>query len=320
MGHAHARAYQALGREVVGVADPPSPANAAQLAAACGAQVFDSVDALLADPRIDMISVTVPTPAHREVVCKAAAAGKHVVCEKPVSRTLEDADAMIDAAEQAGVQLFIGHVVRYFPEYAHARAAAQRGELGQIAVVRTTRAGLQPTGFGGWYQDLAKSGGLILDLVIHDIDWLRWCFGEVERVFAQTSKTRVADSPEYALATLKFQSGVIAHVEGSWAHAGPFRYGFEVAGSNGLVEFDNLRAAGVVAHQLERPGHVHMEYPYTDAPLKEELGDFVAAVETGRPARVTAHDAREALRIGLACLESALTGQPVSLVSGGDQR
>lgn len=317
MGHGHARAYQALGQELVGVADPPSPANAERFAAALGGKVFASVEELLADPTIDLVSVTVPTPAHREVVCKAAAAGKHIVCEKPLARTLEDADAMIAACRDAGVRLFAGHVVRYFPEYEHVKSAIDRGDLGQIGVVRTTRGGSEPTGFQSWYRDLDRSGGLLVDLAIHDIDWLRWCFGEVERVYATSSKTRVPESPEYALAILRFESGVIAHVEGSWAHPGPFRYAYEVAGSKGVAEFDNLRSAGIVAQTHEHPGVVQSEYPYVEQPLLSELQDFVRAIQSGEQARVTAEDARAALRISLACLESARTGQPVWLKKEG---
>src|SRR5262245_24018116 len=97
------------------------------------ARIYDDLDALIND--VDVVDVCTPTHTHHEIVLKAAAAGKHVVCEKPLARTLKQANEMIDACQKAGVRLLVAHVVRFFPEYVLAKTAVERGEIGQVAVV-----------------------------------------------------------------------------------------------------------------------------------------------------------------------------------------
>src|SRR5690606_8031401 len=131
----------------------------------------------------------------------AAAAGKHVFCEKPISISIEDAKAMVEACEKAGVTLMVGHVLRFFPEYDAARDAVAGGRLGDPKVIRATRASAFPTwGSDNWFADESRSGGPIVDLIIHDIDWIRWTFGEVQRVYAKRTE-------RYALVTLRLESG-----------------------------------------------------------------------------------------------------------------
>ena len=184
MGSVHARHWNAVpGAELVGVLDPRR--DAAQAAG----PAYSDWDTLLSQARPDIVDVCTPTPFHREYVERAAAAGKAIFVEKPLTRTLADCDAMVAAVERAGVPAMSGHVLRYFPEYAEAKRLVDAGGVGKPAAIRTARmAGFPDLGSRpNWYGDPAQSGGLVLDMILHDFDWLRWTFGPITPRFRQRS-------------------------------------------------------------------------------------------------------------------------------------
>ncbi len=128
-------------------------------------------------------------------------AGKHILCEKPLGRTLAQAQEMTAACEAAGVKLMVAHVVRFFPDYAQARRRVMAGEIGRPAVIRLSRESFQPKkAADNWFVDDAKSGGMVLDLMIHDLDYARWVAGPVTQVFAKSTGT-------HALAILTHAAG-----------------------------------------------------------------------------------------------------------------
>ena len=245
IGAIHLGAYANMPEvEVVGVADT-RPETAAAGAALVGARAYPSYEELVAAEHVDVVDVCLPTAYHRELALGAACAGKHVVLEKPIARTLEDAEAILEAFSGTENRLFVGHVVRFFPEYVKIKARMDAGELGTVGVVRTSRRSPFLTGWNDWYADWRMSGGVLLDLVIHDFDFLRWTLGEVERVYARGVLGREYNRLDYALVTLRFEGGAIAHVEGQWGYPGPFNYSIEVAGSRALVTADSKESPSV---------------------------------------------------------------------------
>lgn len=134
---------------------------------------YPTIEALFEEAEVDVIDICVPTYLHRGYVETAARAGKHVICEKPMARTLADAQAMIDVCEENGVRLFIAQVLRFFPQYRKAYELLQAGAVGQVGTVRTTRGGVFPTSWNDWYASAENSGTLIVDMIIHDFDFLR---------------------------------------------------------------------------------------------------------------------------------------------------
>lgn len=314
MGAVHAQVYAAMpGVELVGILDARG-VRATELAQRLGTRAYGSWEELLRQADPDVVDICVPTYLHREFTERAARAGKHVICEKPMARTLADARAMLAACERAGVRLFIAHVLRFFPEYVRARELVLQGVVGQPGVIRTTRAGAHPTATDDWYAAYALSGGATLDLIIHDFDWLRWTFGEVERVYAKTLRGRDTQRLDYALVTLRFASGAIAHVEGSWAHREGFHTRLEIAGTRGLVEFDSRLATPLKVHvdraEGNGPGVAVPESPLARSPYYLELEHFIDCLRTGATPRVTAEDGYKALAIAIAALVSAATGRP----------
>jgi len=149
----------------------------------------------------------------------------------------------LDAFSGEGPRLFVGHVVRFFPEYVGIKDKIDAGELGTIGVVRTSRRSPFLSGWNDWYTDWRVSGGVLVDLLIHDSDFLRWAIGDVERVYACGVLGREYNRRDYALVTLRFESSAIAQVEGHWGYPGPFNYSIEVAGSRALLSADSTEPA-----------------------------------------------------------------------------
>ena len=318
MGSVHSRHWNTMpGAELVGVLDPR--ADAARVLG----QAYSDWDTLLSQSKPDIIDICTPTPFHRDYVEQAAAAGKAIFVEKPMARTLADCDAMITAVERTGVPAMSGHVLRYFPEYAAAKMLVDAGGVGRPAAIRTARmAGFPDSGLRpNWYGDSGQSGGVVLDMILHDFDWLRWTFGPIAHVYAKglVNQAKHAGRLDYALVTLRFASGAVGHVCGSWAHPGGFHATFEIAGDAGMIEHDSARSAPLTA-SLRPSGDAEKGVALaenTTAPLEDpyflEIAAFVSALERSQPPPVTLHDAREATRIALAALESIQTGKRVLL-------
>ncbi|BDI29014.1 dehydrogenase [Capsulimonas corticalis] len=318
MGGWHANQWKHVeGAELVGVLDPR------QEAAHAHGPVFSDWDTLLSKAKPDIIDICTPTPVHREYVELAAAAGKAIFVEKPLSRSIEDCEAIIKAVEKAGVPAMAGHVVRYFPEYAAAKRIVDEGGVGKPATVRTARMSGFPTitGRENWYANAEKSGGVVLDMILHDFDWLRWTFGPVTRVMAKGlfGTGRFDERLDYALVTLRFESGVVGHVTGSWAHPSGFQTTYEVAGDKGLISHDSNKSVSLSSNLRSKDGAgagvTVPESPMfvTDDPYYKELNAFVQALRAGVTPPVTVYDALEAARIALAALESIETGKAVTL-------
>lgn len=325
MGTIHARSCMDIPEADVAWVVDTDIARATALADAFGARATDDPDEALADPDVKAVIVAVPTYLHRAVAERAAARGKHILCEKPLARTREDAKAIIAACERASVRLMVGHVVRFFPEYVRIRDELQRGAIGQVGVARAARLNVYPAsvqGGGGraWYADLALSGGPILDLMIHDLDTLRWYFGAVERVFARgLSHTPYQPDVDYALAILRFASGVIAHVEASWAHSG-FRSAIEITGEHGALRHASEEAVAIrverVASAPSQSGALVPRGPLPAGPYEIGLRHFLGCLASGAPFLTDGEEGLQSLELALAVLESARTARPIHFAGG----
>ena len=275
-----------------------------------GARPYASYDELVSAEDVEVVDVCLPTAFHKDLALRAAGEGRHVILEKPIARTIEDAGEILDAFSGGGPRLFVGHVVRFFPEYVGIRDKIEAGELGTIGVVRTSRRSPFLTGWNDWYADWRVSGGVLVDLLIHDFDFLRWTLGNIERVYARGVQGREYNRLDYALVTLRFEGGAIAHVEGHWGYPGPFNYSIEVAGSRAILTADSTEPAALdlVGSRAEAPDLASGRSPY-----ERELAHFVRCIATGEEPVVKPDDAYEALRISLAATESIVKGEPVTL-------
>lgn len=318
MGRAHAAAWSATDAQIVGFVSKESDASL-ELADLYGATVYADLDALIAD--VDVVDICTPTHLHRDMVLAAATAGKDVVCEKPLARSVAQGQEMIAACAAAGVRLYVAHVVRFFPEYAQAKAQVDAGVVGKPAVLRCTRGSFQPKkAVDNWFVDFEKSGGMMLDLMIHDLDYVRWVAGDVQTVFAKKlSSTHPEADVDHGLVILTHKGGAISHVEGSWAYPPPiFRTKFEIAGSNGLIQQDSGKTAAIGLHHYQRANGDVPDVPLPSSPLSEDpyttqIKAFYKSMVEDTAVPVTGADGLAALQIALAAIESAATGLPVHL-------
>jgi predicted dehydrogenase len=317
MGKAHAAGWAQTAAHIVGFCS--QDARGAEVAAQYGAPLLQ-MDALL--DVCDVIDICAPTHLHHEMTLRAAAAGKHIVCEKPLARTYAQGIEMVNVCQEAGVWLLVAHVVRFFPEYWRAKQIVDAGDIGNVAVVRLTRASYLPrVAADSWFFDSARSGGMILDLMIHDFDYARWVAGEVKSVFARSVRgTNPSAAEDYCLALLQHESGAISNVEGAWAYPPPmFRTALEIAGDTGLIEHPAESSTPISVHlkQKESSGGTGVGVPgspMAEDPYVTEIKHFYDVL-TGKLAapRVTAEDALSALRIALAAGQSAQTGRAVMI-------
>ena len=318
----HLDAWAQLPVELVGYYDVDQAA-AERAVAKYGGQAFPTLDALL--DAVDMVDICTPGTAHKGPVLAAAAAGKAIICEKPLARSLADCEEMVAACATAGVPLYPAHVVRFFPQFARIKEALDGGALGNPGVIRTTRAGSFPRPGGSfssaYYGDFARSGRVVLDVGIHDLDFQRWCCGEVTHVFTRGTTFTEEPRNDHALITLRFANGAIGHVQCAWAlPSGVFRTRVELAGDDGIAEWDSLDVPSLLVQQrseddtgVETLGHSPWDAELQ--PYYAELAHFVDCYENGTPPRATGHDGLMAVKLALAAIESMRSGAPVEIAT-----
>jgi predicted dehydrogenase len=212
---------------------------------------------------------------------------------------------MVRACDDAGVRLAVGHVVRFFPEYRRAKELLDTGALGRAAIATLTRGTLSVGAARAWYLDAAKSGGVVLDLMLHDLDVLRWWFGEPARVYGKRAVG--GGALEYALATIRYDDRPIVQLEASWAEHAGFRTTFEVRGDRGLLVHDSRAQAPFVVQSPAGDGGAGVIPAPTlrETPYRRQLRDLTERLARGEGPLVDGREGLRSLALGLAVIESA---------------
>ena len=319
MGVTHAAGWAETEAELIGIV-AETTAEATALAKQYNLKIYPDLASML--PDVDVVDICTPTHLHHEMTLQAAAAGKDIICEKPLARTTVQAREMIDACRAAGVKLLVAHVVRFFTEYAMAKASVVRGEVGKPGVIRLNRGSFRPKKPAGtWFLDESKSGGILMDLMIHDFDYARWIAGDVESVFAKKVTTTNPNAPvDYGLAILKHRNGTLTHIVGSWAYPPPtFRTRVEIAGDGGLIEFDSSDTAPitnlVAKPRSDSPDVGLPSSPVAESPYTTQIKEFYSVLLGEKHPRIEAGDGMAAVQIAEAAIQSAATGKAVVLES-----
>lgn len=260
----------------------------------------------------DVVDICTPTHTHYDIACQALEAGKDVICEKPLCRRSDEARQLIQKAEACGKRLFPAHVVRYFPPYAQLKSAVESGSLGDLAVLRFTRSGTFPH-WSSWFGDYEKSGGLIMDLMIHDIDQATWLAGPVTSVYAtQTDKMNSDSRLAAAHCILTHSSGAISYIRGLWgAKTTTFETSFHVSGSHGYVSYDSSQDHMIRLNGLASSETGIVPASTADDPYGNQLADFVSAIDSGSDTRVKATDGLYAVYLAELAQESINRGTPI---------
>jgi predicted dehydrogenase len=316
MASTHATHYAALrDRAQVRVVCGLDSDRVAALADRLGADAGDDWEAALAAPGVEAVDVCLPTPLHRPVAVRALAAGLHVLLEKPVALTLEDADAIGAAADASGRVLMIGHVLRFAAEIVELRRLVDSGELGRPLAASAVRLS-PPADWNDWMRDPMRSGGTLVDLAIHDFDVLGALLGPARRVHAR------------AVANGTHVSALVEHERGEGTVAAshamptsyPFTAGLRVLCEGGLIEHRFIAGAGdevadsdVVSVLAVHPadGEPREFSAPGDDPWRTEIERFLDCVQAGTPpADGTLAQARAALEVALAARRSLESGLP----------
>jgi UDP-N-acetylglucosamine 3-dehydrogenase len=324
MARCHANHWQRIDEVELRAVVSLDSESARGLPGAESAKHFESLSEALADEALEtsIVDVCSPTPTHKPLALEALAAGRNLLLEKPMARTAADCDEIAAAARTAGTTVMVAHVLRYFPEFELGKRRVEAGAIGVPAAVRTARmAGYPSGGWNKWYSDPALSGGVVMDMIIHDFDWLLWTFGPVNRVFAKGlyKNPNYVGKLDYALCTLHHTSGVLSHVTGSWAHTGGFRTTFEICGDAGMIVHDSTAAAPLTISLREaepgKPGVAIPESPMApgDDPYYREIRHFTDCVLTGKQPDITLADAMAAVQVAEAALKSIETGEMVEV-------
>ena len=252
---------------------------------------------LIADANVDAVDICLPTPLHALVAIAALRAGKHVLCEKPMSLSLDECTAMERAAAESGRHLMVAHCLRYWPHYMTAKEILDRGEYGRAVYANFHRTSGAPVWSGsGWFMRPEESGG-VLDMHIHDIDAALWWFGRPAKI---TAIGHVHDGvPLTADAHWHYDGGPLVHLHSAWdLHGGAFRHGFRIVLEKATLTHDLAIEGGAL--QLTAGGKT------TTIPLPEpavhqaEIDDFAARIARGEPTpHITPAESRAAVEIGL---------------------
>jgi myo-inositol 2-dehydrogenase/D-chiro-inositol 1-dehydrogenase len=314
--HAEALAHRVPGARLVAIADP-RPGAAAAVAAPLGARAHTDPAELFSDQQVEAIVIAASSTAHTRLILAAIGAGKAVFCEKPMAQTLEDADRAIAAANSAGLPLQVGFNRRFARAFREAHDVIAAGGIGTPQLLRslTRDPGLaNPGAVPPWT--------VFTQTLIHDFDALNWLNPGAEAVEAYATADALV-APDFkgaglldtAVVVVKFDNGAIATAEANFSAVYGYDVRAEIFGSAGMVSAGDTALTGMTHHtaagRAQRTVRGDVEL-FRDA-YAAQFASFVEAVRTGQAPEVTGVDARRALAIALACIESYQARGPVPI-------
>jgi predicted dehydrogenase len=309
IGETHAIAYNSLPKVELTMIVDRNLAGATALANRFHAHACSDLDAILHSD-IDLVSICTPTPSHADIANTLMKAGKHVLCEKPIAINLEQAQTMIDTASQTGAKLMVAHVSRYEVDHRKAWEIINRGDIGPLRMAFHSITSTYPNWSNqNWLGDENQSGGPIVDLAIHGVDYLLWLFqSRVDRVYALGSHKTTGNN-HYALVQLHFSNGGLGLIETSWAHppSAPLQCRVELTGSLGTIAWNYQRIESMQVFTDGQPTVSHVlegENSYAC-----EIAAFLECIENDLPVPIPGIEAQSALQICLAAQESLRTGR-----------
>lgn len=319
--HLHAEAYilnirQSPGVQLIGLADDDA-SRGRRYAQENNTHYFPNYPALL--EAVEAVIICSENIYHRPLAEMAAAAGVHVLCEKPLATTLTDAQAIIDACRTAGVTLMTAFPMRFNSPVVQLKERLDQGHLGKVYLYSTTNQGRMPINERAWFVDKKLAGGgAVMDHTVHLADILRWYTGsEVVEVFAQINRIMHAETVDVetaGLIMLTFADGTFASIDASWSK--PLNYPTWGGLTMEIIAERSLTIIDAFSQNLNRftqqpPANAWL---YWGSDADQGLVDeFVSAIGQNRPPMVTGEDGYQALAITLAAYESAASGRPVNI-------
>ena len=277
---------------------------------------FSDLDGMLADPDIDMVDLCLPSFMHEEFAVKIARAKKHILIEKPIAFTFEAARNIFTTARENGVRVMVAQVLRFWPEYVKIKEICDSGALGEIITVYAARLGQMVT-WVDWYKDPAKSGETLMNLTLHDIDFLHYMLGKPISVYSAGYKD-VNNNYNDVMNIFRFEGGVNAMVDGSLSMTAgyPFTMRMRVLGTKGTLEFsysagENIGPESTTSLIWYRSGEKgeKLEVENYDG-YGKEIEHFAECISAGKDSEiVTEQSVMQVLTSVLAAKESLTKGE-----------
>jgi UDP-N-acetylglucosamine 3-dehydrogenase len=300
-GRNHARVYRELPDvELTAVADM-NPQTAKQCGDRYGVPSYNEPNPILNDPKIELVSICTPTITHHEIALAAIEAGKHVLVEKPMTNTVNEAKHLIKKAEKHGVKLSVGFVERFNPAVQEAIKRVSEGEIGDILLALASRVSRSPGRIG--------DVGVVKDLAIHDIDIVNHLFGEKAQSVYAVAGSIQHKFEDYAQINIAYTNNRNAIISTNWLTPRRIRT-LTLTGTEGIINVE------YTTQQITIENNEKLLQPYLpyQEPLMLELKALTDAVRDDTKPRVTGEDGLHALHICESALESAKTGKQIKLV------
>ena len=313
MGKTHLKASESLASaRYIGIVDAHRPAAEA-LAKEYGVPAFDDVISAINVLKPDAADICAPTTRHLPIIIACAENRVNVLCEKPIALTKADANAVRMLAAKTGIRVMIAQVLRFWPEYAFAAAFARRGTFGKIKAVECRRLS-SPPAWNSWMMRPDAGGGAVLDLQIHDMDFVLQLLGRPAAICSRG--VLFNDAFNTVFNRLEYSSGVIAEVKASFLMppSYPFRMAFSVEFEKGIIEMDSWREKGKRLGIYPARGKMYCPKLEQLDPYGAEIDYFARRLRAGKSfSRVPLDDSITALDMCLASKRSCATGQSVRL-------
>lgn len=311
MGMTHYRVYQDMPNvTIVAVADPRTE-MAKEKIAKDAVKVYSDLQTLLKNEIVDIVDVCAPSYLHPELSIMAMEAGKDVLCEKPMAIDSKGTAKIMSAIERTGRSFMVAHVVRFMSAYRYLKKVVDDGELGKPVHFSMKRVSSIPDwNWENWMQDKSKSGGALIDLSVHDIDYIQYVFGEPVNISGAHHEYR--DQTEYHCSDLVYENGFTASITGGWYKAKiPFRASYLAVFEKGYVSFEggkcvkNGEAVNFADINTEKDTGVNVKGfdGYSD-----EIIYFVECLEKGiSPDMVTPVSSENAIKLVERIIEEDIT-------------
>jgi predicted dehydrogenase len=290
---------------------------------------YDDLDDIINNSGCDVVDICLPNYLHANATLKAAAAGKHIIIEKPLSVTLEEADAMLAACKKAGVKLMYAEELCFAPKYERVRQMVDEGAIGDIYMLKQSEKHSGP--HSDWFYDInLAGGGVLMDMGCHGIGWFRWMLKNSKALSVYATMATVyhkgrTKGEDNSVVIIEFENGVTGVVENSWAKHGGMDDKSEVYGTGGVIYADLFMGNSSTAYSKSGYGYalekadttVGWTFPIFEEAFNQgyphELKHFIECVQQNKEPLVTGEDGRAVLEIIYAAYESAGKGKKINL-------
>jgi predicted dehydrogenase len=290
---------------------------------------YTDIDAIINESGCEIVDICLPNFLHADATIKAAKAGKHVIIEKPLAVTLEEADAMIDACKKAGVKLMYAEELCFAPKYERVRHMVKEGAIGKIYMLKQSEKHSGP--HTDWFYDVNLSGGgVLMDMGCHAMEWFRWMLGNAKPLSVYASMSTVlhkerTKGEDNSIVIIEFENGVTAVAENSWAKHGGMDDRSEVHGTGGVIYADLFMGNAAISYSKHGYGYAMEKADTTvgwsftvfeevfNQGYPHELKHFVDCVRNNKEPLVTGEDGRVVLEIIYAAYASAGQGKKIML-------